>query len=203
MPTSVITDIRQQARRQDRYSVYIGGKYAFSLGELELINAAIRIGQELNHDELESLKQTAVLDKAYDRALNLIARRRRSEWELRDYLKRKDYDEAVTTEILNRLSINGYIDDGAFARAWIESRRLLKSSSKRRLAQELRQKRISDEIIQAALAEDETDELDVLRELVAKKRLQTRYRDDLKLMQYLSRQGYSYGDIKAVLSEAD
>ena len=85
----------------------------------------------------------------------------------------------------------------------MDNRRLLKSISKRRLAQELRQKRISDDIIQTALNNDEADELGVLRELIAKKRLQTRYQDDLKLMQYLSRQGFSYGDIKTVLEEDD
>jgi len=198
-----ISDIKQQLKRKDRYSVYVDGKFTFSLGESELINSGLRINHELAKDELESLKQTAVLDKAYDRALNLIARRRRSEWEVRDYMKRKEYDETVTSETLNKLSDRGYVDDAAFAKAWVDNRRLLKSISKRRLAQELRQKRISDDIIQTALNNDEADELGVLRELIAKKRLQTRYQDDLKLMQYLSRQGFSYGDIKTVLEEDD
>jgi len=42
-----------------------------------------------------------------------------------------------------------------------------------------------------------------LRELIAKKRQQSRYQDKLKLMQYLSRQGFGYGDIKTVLEEDD
>lgn len=196
-----ITDIKQQVKRQDRYSIYVDEKYAFSLSETELLNTGLRIGQEFTPEELEKLKQKAILDKAYDRALNLIARRQRSRWELEDYLKRKDYDEDTIQIILNRLSESGYVNDKAFATAWVSNRRLLKATSKRRLQQELRQKRVADEIIQEVLEADETSELDVLKELIIRKRKQSRYQDDLKLMQYLTRQGYNYGDIKTALGE--
>jgi SOS response regulatory protein OraA/RecX len=78
---------------------------------------------------------------------------------------------------------------------------LLKSVSRRHLLQELRAKHIADDIAQQVLAEDETDELQTLRELVNRKRQQTRYQDELKLMQYLARQGFQYDDIKSVLHE--
>lgn len=198
----VITDIKQQVKRQDRYSIYFDERYLFSLSEAELLSIGIKIGQEYSAQELEELKGKAVLDKAYDRTLNLISRRRRSEWEIRDYLKRKDYDEDTAQQTLNKLSERGYIDDRAFAEAWVANRRLLKSTSKRRLTQELRQKRIADEVIQEVLEADETDEMQVLKELIARKRKQSRYQDNLKLMQYLVRQGYSYGDIKTALEES-
>ncbi len=215
-----ITNIKQQVRRKDRYALYIDDKYSFSLGELELINSGIKIGRELSKEELDNLKDTAQVDKLYDRVLNYLAIRPRSEWEIRTYLKNKlnhkpsvykvapckqeetghitDAKEMIE-KILNKLSNAGLVNDEAFARAWIGNRRLLKLTSKRRLIQELRQKRLDGGIIDKVLAEDETNELTVLRELVSKKRQQSRYQDDLKLMQYLSRQGYNYNDIKAAI----
>lgn len=194
-----ITDIKQQVRRQDRYSIYVDEKYIFSLSENELLNLGLKIGQEFSKDELERLKETAVLDKAYDRALNLIARRLRSEWEIRDYLRRKDYAPALIDTIVNKLSMSGYVDDAKFAEAWVRNRRLLKPTSRRRLLQELRAKRVPDDVIDQVLESDEADELDILRQLVEKKR--HRYPDKLKFMQYLARQGYNYDDIKSVLEE--
>jgi regulatory protein len=194
-----ITAIKQQVKRADRYSIYGDGKYLFSFSENELLSSGIKIGQELDESNLNELKGKAVLDKAYDRSLNLISHRLRSEWELRDYLKRKDYDEDVQEATVSRLRDRGYINDAEFARRWVENRRLLKATSKRRLAQELRQKRISDEIINQTLEADETDELEVLKDLVDRKRKQTKYQDDLKLMQYLARQGFSYDLIKTAL----
>lgn len=196
-----ITAIKQQVRRQDRYSISVDGKYLFSFSETELINSGLKVNQELSEQELLALKDQALLDKAYDRTLNLISHRPRSEWELRDYLKRKDYDEDVVAQTIERLRARGYVNDADFARRWVETRRLLKSTSKRRLAQELRQKRIADDVISQVLEADETDEGNVLRDLVERKRKQTKYQDDLKLMQYLSRQGFNYDDIKTALQE--
>lgn len=194
-----ITAIRPQAKTQGRYSVFVDDKFVFGLSELGLINSGLRVGQEIEKSELEKLKNDARLDKAYNQALNLIARRKRSRWELEDYLKRKGYDSPASQEILNKLSKSGFVDDLVFARAWVNDRRLLKSTTRRRLTQELRQKRIADDIIEQVLAEDETDEREVLRELVERKR--HRYPDKLKFMQYLSRQGFNYDDIKTVLEE--
>lgn len=196
-----ITDIKQQVKRQDRYSIYVDGKYLFSFSENELINSGLKKGQELTEQELLALKDQAVLDKAYDRTLNLISHRPRSEFELRDYLKRKEYDEDVIAQTIERLSSRGYVNDLDFAQRWVATRRLLKSTSKRRLSQELRQKRISDDVISQVLEADETNERDVLKELVEKKRRQSKYQDDQKLMQYLARQGFNFDDIKFALDE--
>ncbi|MEK9195879.1 MAG: RecX family transcriptional regulator [Patescibacteria group bacterium] len=152
-----ITDIKAQVKRNDRYSIYGDGKYVFSLSENELLNSGIKINQEYDGEELEKLHLTVVLDKAYDRSLNMISRRPRSIWEMRQYLKQKDYDDNVIDEILNKLSNRKYLDDEKFAEAWVRDRRALKKTSKRRLQQELRAKRVSDTVIQKVLAEDEAD----------------------------------------------
>lgn len=198
-----ITDIKSQVKRQGRYSIYVDEKYSFSLSEPELLTVGLRIGQEYSKEEFEELKQKAVLDKAYMRAYDLIARRMRSEWELRDYLKRKDYDPTAIDTIVNTLSNKGYVDDQKFAEAWIRNRRLLKSVSKLRLKQELKQKRVADDIISLALEEDETSECDVLKDLIERKRQQTRYQDEDKLKQYLLRQGFRYDDIKQALKDEE
>lgn len=195
-----ITAIKQQVKTKARYSIFVDEKYSFSLSELELMNAGLRIGQELTKEGVANLKETSKLDKAYNMTLALIARRPRSEWEVHDYLKRKHYEQPIIEAILNRLTVNKLIDDLVFARMWVENRRLLKATSKRRLRQELRQKRVSDDHIDQVLDEDETDDREVLRELVKRKRKQPKYQDNLKLMQYLSRQGYNYDDIKSVIA---
>lgn len=198
-----ITAIKQQVKDKGRYSIFVDGVFTFGLSELGLINSGIKVGQDVSTAEVESYKSEAEIDKLYGRAIDLIARRPRSEWELRDYLKRKGSDPETIDTILNKLSMRGYVDDKVFAERWVENRRLLKSISKRKLIVELKTKRISDEIINEVLEADEADELDVLRVEVAKKRRQPKYQDDTKLMQYLARQGYNYGDIKQALSESD
>lgn len=163
------------------------------------MSSGLRIGQELDENSLSELKDKATIDKAYDRAINLVSRRPRSEGELRDYLKRKEYENQVSEVVIEKLRARGYVNDEDFAKRWVENRRLLKSTSKRRLAQELKQKRIADDIIRQVLERDETDELEVVKVLVEKKRKQSKYQDELKLMQFLARQGFSYDTIKSAM----
>lgn len=196
-----ITDIKQQVKRQGRYSIYVDGKYSFSLSENELLTVGLRIGQEYTKAEFDDLQKKAVLDKAFMRAYDQLSRRARSEWELRDYLKRKEYEEPIINQIITTLQDKGYVDDAKFAESWVRNRRLLKATSKMRLRQELRQKHVSDEVISRALEEDETSEQDVLKDLVTRKRQQSRYQDTEKLTAYLLRQGFRYDDIKTVLSD--
>lgn len=197
-----ITAIKQQVKRQGRYSVFVDEKYVFSLSETALLDQKIVVGQEISAEDLKAFKDASKFDKAYNLTLAYVARRPRSEWELRDYFRRKEIDEEAAGQILQRLKNFGYVDDAAFARSWVENRRLLKPMSKRRLTLELRQKHVADDIIRGVLEEDETSDRDTLRELIERKRKQTRYQDVQKLMQYLARQGYSYDDIKSTLNSA-
>lgn len=196
-----ITSIKQQVKRTDRYSVYIDGKFSFALSETELLRLGLHNEKEVTSEELMSLKDDSVRDKARYHALGQLVRRMRSEWELRDYLKRKDYAPEIVDTVVQNLTEYGYVDDTKFAEAWVANRRLLKATSGRRLRQELRQKRVSDDVIDLTLQEDETDERQVLRDLVERKQKQTKYQDKLKLMQYLSRQGFNYDDIKSVIDD--
>ena len=198
-----ITAIKQQIKRPGRYSIFVEGKYAFSLSETALLETKLVNGQELTAQEVEQYKQQSADDKLYNNALNYLAIRPRSSWEMQQYLLRKGSSPALSTIILNKLSKLNLIDDKSFARSWIASRGLLKPTSRRRLIQELRVKRVPDEVIRQALAEDETDETTALHELIIRKRKQARYQDNQKLMQYLAGQGFSYGDIKTALEVAD
>lgn len=197
-----ITSISQQQTRQNRYSIFVDGKFAFSLSDGALLDSGIINGQEIDQAQLEGFTQLSLDDKAYERALNYAVLRPRSVWEVQDYLRRKDIKEHTSQSILNRLSNIGLLDDREFAARWINNRRLLKSTSRRKLQLELKQKHVPGDIIDEVLNEDKehTNEVEVLRQLIEHK--SKRYPDKQKLMAYLSRQGYNYGDIKTALEES-
>jgi len=199
-----ITKITAQVKQQGRYSVFVDEKYAFSLSSTALLDSHLVPGQELTADEVKNWEQASADDKALGRALQYTMIRPRSRWEMETYLKRKKASPALTESILNKLSNLRMLNDVEFARSWVASRRLLRPTSMRKLQQELRAKRVADEVIRQVLGEDETDEHDVLKEIIAKKRQLTKYKgNNLKLMQYLAGQGFSYGDIKTALEIDD
>ncbi|HSW99978.1 MAG TPA: RecX family transcriptional regulator [Patescibacteria group bacterium] len=192
-----ITAIKQQVKRHDRYSIFVDGAYTCSISESGLIESHLASGQELDEIQFADLKRMAGADKAYGNALRYVAMRPRSEWELRDYFRRKQIDEGIASPIIERLRNVDLLNDLAFAKSWVESRRLLKSISKRRLILELQQKRVPEDIIHKVLEMDTSDDRAQLQVLIEKKR--NRYPDDQKLMQYLARQGFGYDEIKTAL----
>ncbi len=196
-----ITDIKQQAKNQERYSIFVDGKFSFGLSEMALMNSGLRVSKEIDKVKLEELKDTAKTDKAYNQTLGLIARRPRSEWEIRDYLKRKEHEPEFIDSIISRLYDSKWLDDLEFARRWVDNRRLLKATSKRKLMVELKTKRVSEDIIRQVLEEDQTDEKAVIKDLVERKIKQTRYQDKQKLMAFLMRQGFDYGNVKDILDQ--
>ncbi len=199
-----ITDIKQQKRSSERFSLYIDGRYSFSLGDLELSNSGLRIGQELTGEEVERWQSQALEAKAYNATLGQLSYRRRSRRELADYLKRKGYDEDISASVMRRLEDVGLLDDAAFAAAWIADRQLLRPRSRRILQVELMKKGIDRDIITDALSRvSEDSQLDALTDLIERKRRQSSYADPQKLMAFLARQGYGYDQIKKALMRLD
>ncbi len=222
-----ITNISVQVRNPDRVNISIDGKYRFSLDISQVTDLGVKVGREVNEDELALLETESQFGKLYSRALEYCLLRPRSVKEVKDYLYRKTlskkilvksplrtqnpelrtikeipgYSPTLSTRVLEKLQHKSYADDEQFARWWVENRNLTKGTSLRKLLAELRAKGVSGAIIEEVMAESQRSDDDELAKVIAKKR--SKYADDQKLMQYLARQGFQYGDIKRALSTAD
>lgn len=191
-----ITAIKQQVKQAGRYSIYVDGEYSFSLSEGALLDSKINVGQELTDKEASEYKQLSADDKTYSQTLRYIAMRPRTKWEIETYLHKKNASPPLVELILNKLSIIGLIDDTKYAKAFVNDRRLLRPASRRKLVNDLRKKHVPSAVIEEAVGSEQEYEQAALQQIIQKKRQQAKYQDDTKLMQYLARQGFSYGDIK-------
>lgn len=198
-----ITKITQQQKRTDRYSIFVDNIYAFSLSEVALLEAKLASGQELSKEQLKQFKDLSADDKVYNQALRYAAMRPRSIWEMRFYLERKNVSPTLIDVILNKLINIQLLDDLAFARSFVADRRLLRPASRRKIIMDLKKKRVAEEIILEAVGNATEDEQSALLAVIERKRRQTKYQDDQKLMQYLARQGFNYDDIKSALAARD
>lgn len=196
-----ITAIKAQVRNPERVSIYIDGKYSFSLTQSQLLEQRIHSGLELTDQQLVELKHASDYGKMLERVMNYCLIRPRSALEVRDYLWRKKAEPELAEGMISRMLDRGYLNDASFTASWIRSRQLTKPVSKRRLVAELRQKGITSELIEQAFAGSEYNETEALHEIIAKKRKQSRYQDDQKLIAYLARQGFGYEAIKSALDE--
>ncbi len=195
-----ITSIRQQVKNPERVSIFLDGKYSFSLSLNELVAEKLKIGQELNEPETKRLKKLSDDGKMKARALEWVMNRPRSVREFRDYMYRKKTDPDLSLRLQEEFESRGYLSDLSYA-IWLTDMRRRGGKSERAIRSELISKGVNREILEEVL-QDNGDELARLRELVAKKQKLSRYKADRqKFMQFLARQGFNYDDIKTVLNK--
>ena len=216
----IVTDIKEAVRDRDRLNVYIDRKFFCSLALSQVVDLKLKIGKQLNDEDLKSLRRASEFGKLYQRALEYALLRPHSQKEMRDYLKKKTLSKAVRVKnqktgeyqtkqkegfdaslvepVLARLVERGYVDDERFAKLWIENRSVRKGISQKKLRLELQSKGISQDIIDACLSEGVRDERKELEKVIAKKA--KKYPDEQKLIRYLLRQGFNYSDVLEALS---
>lgn len=191
-----ITALQTQKKNPDRISVFLDDEFAFGL--YHIIAAQLRIGQQLEAEEIRQLEQAEAGEKAHQRALNFLSYRVRTETEIRRNLAKHDTPEDIVEDVLERLRRNRLVDDAYFAQTWVENRSDFRPRGRRALHSELRQKGIADEIIQDALHDLDEQAL-ALRaaEKNARKYRRLEWPEfRKKLLGFLARRGFNY-DVSA------
>jgi regulatory protein len=149
-------------------------------------------------------------EELLDAALRLLSARARSIRELRGRLAKKGFGGRDLSNCILWLEARGYLDDAAFARAFIRDRLRFSPRSRALLHRELRQKGVSsgvaDEALTATLEEEGLQEEDLARDaarrwvgkqspstrkqLLGKRFSPPRERQRKRLYGYLARRGF-------------
>ncbi len=199
-----ISSIKQQVKDQTRVSIFLEGKYSFSLTLDQLLSEKLKKDDELDEQRIDELKKLSDEGKLRLRALEWLMGRPHSTREFRDYLYRKKASKEHIEVLIEEFSDKKYLDDEYFAK-WFAEGRLRKNKSIKAIRSELITKGISPVTIQSIALElkDEKDDKEAIRLLVSKLRNRTRYQDSKKLTTYLLSKGFQWSDIKDVLSSAE
>lgn len=198
----IITALKQQQKNPHRVSVFVDGKYSFSLSLDELVTHKLKKDDVLGESDIKKLKKVSADGKLRARTLEWLINRPHSERELRDYLYRKKTEPALIDNFINEFTQKGYLNNTKFA-AWFTELQARRGKSNRVIRSELYKKGVGREVINEVLT-DSSDESDRLKVLIIKKQKLTRYKTDKsKLAKYLISQGFSYSSVKEALNLND
>ncbi len=188
-----VTRLERQKKNTERVNVYLDGEFAFGLNEMDAIR--LRIGQELTPEDLVELQQSDAIEKAVERAVNLLSYRPRSTGEIREKLAEKETPDTAIDAAIAKLTRMGYLDDRQFARFWVEDRLRNRPRGRRALQFELRQKGIADALINEVLDEllDESQAAyEAAETRVRRMRGATRQEFKQKVGAFLQRRGFGF-----------
>jgi regulatory protein len=107
-------------------------------------------GREEPEGLVDGQPQADPSEVAREIALRLLSVRARSQAELEDAMRRRGVPEGAMRQVIDRFSELGLVDDRAFSKMWVEGQQR-RMRSARALRHELREKGISNEVIDEAL----------------------------------------------------
>ncbi len=110
-------------------------------------------------------------DDLYVAAMNGLARRAYSVYEMRTYLERRAEDKEAVKGVLHRLKELNYLDDARYARQFVRLHTDLRKQGPFRIARDLRARGVPDRHIEEALAErsPESSESALVRERLVRR----------------------------------
>lgn len=204
MPT--ITDItpRGSGGRRER-KVTIDGERILTITEETFLRFGLFDGQAMDPERLQEVELADGVSRAMTEAHRLIDHRMRTRRELAVKLKSRGRTDEVIDQVLDRLEHAGLIDDGRFARLWIDERLRRRPAGLSLLRRELRQKGIDAEVVDTALEESASREGETERAYEALRRQSYRYarldRDAAhrRMVAFLGRRGFGQAVIYQVV----
>ena len=138
-----------------------------------------------------------------ERALGYLARREHSRFELARKLAQAGFDEADIAVLLDDFEARNWLSDRRFAESWVADHRAKAGSVK--LAYELRQRGLSDSIIESVLGDNRDSELERAREVWRKKfgAPPADATEKARQMRFLQSRGFTSEAIRRVLADGN
>ncbi len=195
-----------QTGDHERVNVFVDGAFAIGIDLATLQREGLFKGKVLSEDDWARLVRAESDNKAWHAALRLLEARPRAEREIRDRLRRKQFEPEQIDATIARLRDLGLLDDAQFARLWVANRAATSPKGAQALRYELISKgvdrQIAGEIVEDAL--DPATEAEMC-EQVARKAL-PRYASSpdratfqRKLGGLLQRRGFAWDTVGPVL----
>jgi regulatory protein len=176
-----------------------GSRFLLYTGDIRRYR--LKEGEELSSETLAQIMEETIYRRAKQKALAVLKRADQSESELRRKLKRSEYPQEIIEKTISYVYSYHYLDDARYCDNYIRYKSATKS--RRQLVNELYQKGIAKEIIEAALEHIPTDENKALRLAIQKKAKNVdtlTYEEKQKVAAYLYRKGFPSEDIRRELN---
>ncbi len=200
----VITVIR---RERGRFYVTVNGDERVVVPAPLFRERPLSEGETLDLEEYDHWLMVRQYRAALDRAVAFLASRARSRREVEARLLQAGYRPCTVEMVLYKLERERLLDDGDFARQWVEARAGRKLG-RNRIARELRDKGVSAEEAEAALTSlDEEDQLDSAVHLAEKSLRRAKpgeppAKTAQRVIAMLLRRGYGYDLARQAIERA-
>ncbi len=198
----IITDYKKTGR--GRIELCLNEKITLWFYTRETGGFSLEKGLELSEEQYQYLLHEIIGKRATKRAMHILERQERTEYQLREKLLQSNYPKEAIEDAVSYVKRYHYVDDERYARTFIRYHQ--ESRSRMRIQNDLRQRGVPRDIIAMSMEEEfSSDERGQIRSLLEKKGFsfdaadRNEYR---KMYQFLMRRGFRNSDISVVMCRA-
>lgn len=190
-----------------KYKIYLDNNETVVLYEDVIINNNLLIKKDIDTGLLEKLIIENNNVNVYSTAINYISIRMRSEKEVYDYLEKKQIDNQLIKDTINKLSKLGYINDYLFAKSYVNDKINLSNDGPLKIKKSLMALGVEENIIEQILNSMDKEEMNIKLEKLIGKKLKTTKGSlnmvKLKIINYFYNLGYDKKDILSILENIE
>lgn len=201
-----ITEISVQKKNKNRCNIYIDNVFAFGVSNELIYKENLKVGMIVDEEKLKKIAYEENLINCKETSLKIIERSYKTKKEMTKKLLEKGYSLKEINETLKFLEEYNFINDESYTKAFINDR--TKTQGKQKIKYALKNKGISDEIIEEELSkldmEKEKENANILalkKYNILIKRESDKYKLKEKIIRFLISRGYDYEVAKDAVNE--
>jgi len=195
-----ITSIEVQKNDDKRANIYLDDKF-FSGISIELcMKHSLKKGMEIDEEFLNEIILEDEKGKALDKALKYTSSNLKTTKQIKDYLKKKDYNPQTIEYVVDKMKEYKYLDDEAYARAFVSTYSC--KYGKLKLISALKSRGVTDTTINNVFSGEVEIEDSISK--VAEKYLKNKVLTQetiIKLNRFLYSRGYDFDSINSYVSK--
>lgn len=178
---SVVLKIQNVTKeKNDLYTIYLTDGQQFQVSEDILVRYRLLKDTELTPEKIREMKQAASLDVGFQQAVTYISYQLRTEKEVRQYLSKREIAKAQHDGIIDRLKDLKLVDDCIFSESYLRTQIRLGDKGPLVLQQKLKEKGVSETLIQEVLPMYSFEDQLEIAQRVAKKSMKKNQRKSFK-----------------------
>ena len=199
----IITDLK--FNKKGTFDIFVDSEYICDIDDETVYKMSLKKGNEVSEDFIEELKHISQVQGAKRAGARLLSASIKSRYDFEIKLVQKGFDRAAVRQAADFFEEKGFLNDAAYARAYVADALTLKKQGAAKIRMTLKSKGISGDIIDNLLADTDEAEEENLKSLVEREMARMPVRDKKhvdKLKRKLYSKGYGIGDINCAITEA-
>ena len=198
---SEITAITPQAKDKTRCNLYLDNRFYCGLTLECVVVNRLKVGQHVTQKQIDDYQLQSEKSTALDKALTYITATQKTEKQIRDYLQKKGYVQAVIEYVIEKMRGYNFLNDRGYAQDYVQEVSVKKGG--KLIKQELKKRGVSDDAIDEALSTLSTEDQTQTALQILQKYLRYKEKDQAalqKAFRYLLGKGFEYEIAKDALS---